>query len=301
MLCCLRRAHKVDCVAQFKNEVQGIIAGIDFLGDVRRVTSKLMSDLHNTYNRCFPLRVKYVSQKCMQNQLITSGILNSIKTRSQYLKLCKLGLIGPQLYHKYRNRLNSVIQQAKKNYFINTFNSCQSNIKKTWSVIKQLLAKESKSSTIKSILVNNVEITETSEIASHFNDFFADIAHTLNSQLPPSDRSPYHTVVNNNVSSAFFRLASISEVNSIIQNLKNTSKNVNEVPVWLFKNIRTILAEPITKLINSSISSGVFPECLKCARIVPIFKKGKPTNMSNYRPIAILPTISKIFKKNHNK
>ena len=68
------RAHKADCIAQFKNEVQSIITGVDFFGDVERVTSKLMSDLHNTYNGCFPVRVKYVSQKRIQNQWITSGI-----------------------------------------------------------------------------------------------------------------------------------------------------------------------------------------------------------------------------------
>ena len=65
--------------------------------------------------------------------------------------------------------------------------------------------------------------------------------------------------------------------------------------------MHTVLAEPITKLINSSTSSEVFHECLKCARIVPIFKKGEPTNMSKYRPIAILPTISKIFEKIINR
>ena len=146
-------------------------------------------------------------------------------------------------------------------------------------------------------MVKNTEITENADITEYFNNFFADIAQTLDTQLPPVDQSPYHTVLSNNVSSAFFRPTTASEVGTIILNLKNTSNKINEMPVWLFKTLRGILAEPLSKLINSSISSGVFPECLKCAKIVPIFKKGEPTNMSNYRPIALLPTLSKVFEK----
>ena len=55
--------------------------------------------------------------------------------------------------------------------------------------------------------------------------------------------------------------------------------------------------EPITYLINESLTSGVFPSELKLARVVPIFKSGDPSLLTNYRPISVLSFFSKIFEK----
>ncbi len=57
----------------------------------------------------------------------------------------------------------------------------------------------------------------------------------------------------------------------------------------------------ITKLINKSIATGIFPNQLKLAKVFPIFKGGTKENPSNYRPISILPTLSKLFEKHVNK
>ena len=50
-------------------------------------------------------------------------------------------------------------------------------------------------------------------------------------------------------------------------------------------------------LINLSFNTGIFPDPLKIARITPIYKKGEKTNPSNYRPIASLPPLSKIYER----
>ena len=50
-------------------------------------------------------------------------------------------------------------------------------------------------------------------------------------------------------------------------------------------------------LINKSIDNGIFPNCLKLANILPIHKKGDTDNLNNYRPIALLPVLSKVFEK----
>ena len=57
------------------------------------------------------------------------------------------------------------------------------------------------------------------------------------------------------------------------------------------------ILKPITSLFNKSINTGIFPSLLKTAKIVPIFKKGDNDNVNNYRPIALLPTLSKIWEK----
>jgi retron-type reverse transcriptase len=57
------------------------------------------------------------------------------------------------------------------------------------------------------------------------------------------------------------------------------------------------MVTPITKLFNECIESCIFPDCLKIALIIPVFKKGNTTDPGNYRPISLLPIISKIWEK----
>ena len=58
-----------------------------------------------------------------------------------------------------------------------------------------------------------------------------------------------------------------------------------------------MITKPITHLINISIKEGIFPDDLKMAKITPIYKKGERSDPGNYRPISILPTLSKIIEK----
>ena len=55
--------------------------------------------------------------------------------------------------------------------------------------------------------------------------------------------------------------------------------------------------EALINCINKSIETGYFPDSLKEANITPIFKKDDPLDKSNYRPVSILPLISKLFER----
>ena len=65
----------------------------------------------------------------------------------------------------------------------------------------------------------------------------------------------------------------------------------------LLKTLRPILVSPVTIVINQSLNSGIFPDKLKLAKVIPIHKKDKKEDVENYRPISLLPAISKIFEK----
>ena len=69
----------------------------------------------------------------------------------------------------------------------------------------------------------------------------------------------------------------------------------------ILKMAAGVLASSITSLINKSIDSSCFPSQLKIAKIFPIHKSGPKSDPSNYRPISILPTISKLFERHINK
>jgi hypothetical protein len=82
---------------------------------------------------------------------------------------------------------------------------------------------------------------------------------------------------------------------SQIQSKWSAGFDCNPTNVMKFSIIHT--AEPISRIINKSFSTGIFPEKLKIAKICPIFKNGEKCLFSNYRPISILPSFSKIFEK----
>ena len=79
----------------------------------------------------------------------------------------------------------------------------------------------------------------------------------------------------------------------------NKSCGPDLLPAKILKLTAIIIAEPLTKLFNKSLQSGVYPTLWKHANIKPIFKnKGSPSDTTNYRPISLLPCLSKVFEKN---
>jgi hypothetical protein len=75
-----------------------------------------------------------------------------------------------------------------------------------------------------------------------------------------------------------------------------TATGVDKISVKLMKLGKISLLSPITKIINMSIDSGIFPNRLKEAQVTPLFKKNDPFLKSNNRPVSILPIPSKVLK-----
>ena len=69
------------------------------------------------------------------------------------------------------------------------------------------------------------------------------------------------------------------------------------IPVFIYKILDSIIFPTVSLLFNNSVSEGIFPECFKTVKIIPIFKSGDSNYTVNYRPISMLPFLSKIFEK----
>jgi len=74
-------------------------------------------------------------------------------------------------------------------------------------------------------------------------------------------------------------------------------KGVDDISPVIAVSALASIAHPLSEIINCSFSTGVFPDALKIAKVVPIFKKGARDEVSNYRPISVLPFFSKFFEK----
>ena len=141
------------------------------------------------------------------------------------------------------------------------------------------------------------ELISDSEVASGLNSFFCGVADSLDRRLPVSDHNPSAYYSNACSNSIFFPPISNFECINLISQLKITKNSIKEIPVKIFIALKEVLSYPLTKMINLSLQTGIFPDSLKVARLTPIFKSGDMTDPANYRPIASLPFISKLFER----
>ena len=95
-----------------------------------------------------------------------------------------------------------------------------------------------------------------------------------------------------------FECVGVSQVEKVMQNLasKNSSGHDGISALFLMK-IFAIITPPLTHIVNQSLSTGIFTDRLKIAKVIPLFKKGDQHILDNYRPISLLPVISKVFEK----
>ena len=89
----------------------------------------------------------------------------------------------------------------------------------------------------------------------------------------------------------------VNEIKSVIASHSNSAAGYDEMPASIMKQLINYYAEPMTHLINQSISQGIFHEQLKLAKVLPIFKCEDEQLVQNYRPISILPFFLKFLKR----
>ena len=212
-------------------------------------------------------------------------------------------------YKLYRNKTRNLIRNAKRTHFTDSIETSKS----TSSIWKHLSA-INKGTTSNAnnlpdeIFIDNVLVSDSNEIASKLNEYFSSIARILDNASTSStepDLTKLEDFVNNKVPDAtYFNIPYITteQVLSVINDL-DASKAIglDGIGPKIIKLAADSLSPVITDLINKSIDSGSFPSQMKNAKVFPIYKGGQKSDPSNYRPISILPTISKIFEKHVNK
>ena len=143
------------------------------------------------------------------------------------------------------------------------------------------------------------KVNGTKVIADHFNSFFQQIGTNMASKIPKVNEYKFKAYFTNNTNTHFkFKLIDKHYVTHIIKKLNcKTSFGYDGLSTKLLKQLEPILSGPISLIVNQSLKTGIFPDKLKLAKITPIFKKGNKHICENYRPISVLPAISKIFEK----
>ena len=267
-----------------------------FSDNINSTTSKFIENIDQMYRESFPKKTKFVSKRTKQNPWITEEVLKLINYKSLYFKLLQLGLVTHAENNRIKNRIQRIVQKCKDNYYEKSFEKCKSDPKRTWKIIKKLAHLDKENHEIEKLKFNNQEYSDELEIANAFNNYFNGVAQNLVANLGSNQINPLSSL-NSNINSFFLSPVTSAEVSKLIINLKAKKCSIDSCPVKILKLIHPLISPTLSKIIDQSLQSGTFPNCLKHATITPIFKDGDREEVSNYRPISVLSTYSKLFEK----
>ncbi|XP_065568927.1 uncharacterized protein LOC136032585 [Artemia franciscana] len=141
---------------------------------------------------------------------------------------------------------------------------------------------------------NGLPTKEPEEICNAVSKHFANIGVDLSSRIVSSDDDPpleFFMMTPIDIS-MYMRPFSRDEVEKIIFGMKNTSAGSDSLNLLVLKIAFPYVADILTSLINLCLKQGTFPDCLKIAKITPVFKGGNKNDIGNYQPISVLPVIS---------
>lgn len=280
-----------------------------YLENIENTSNKyntFLDKLMAIYNTCFPmitLKNKNTNNSQHIKPWISKGLLTSIKTKNHLYMLNTRERDSKEWcsYIKYKNTLNSLLRKSKQNYYNNLLEKCKNDIKTTWRILNSSLSKRRKQNVFQKVFHDGTKaITDTNIIAEKFNNFFISIAGTLANSIPVSGKNfKDYLKPDRKCNKAMFLYATNpQEILKIVKNLKySQSTGFDNISTQVVKHSINYLSDPLSHIFNSSMQTGVVPDQLKIAKVIPLYKSGDKSEFSNYRPISLLPIFSKILEK----
>ena len=250
---------------------------------------------------------------------LRKAIMKRSELKTKYLK--QKTKESCQRFAKQRNYCSRLYKKERKKYYDNLDLKNITDNKKFWSTIKPFFSEKSINYSKINLVENNEVISDDSKLATCFSNFFKDAVTNLNIQNDETNLSstsnlsdpldiaikkfenhPSITAIRNNVNlSSKFNFNNI-EVSNILKEIsvldKNKNGTFNNIPAKCLKETSNECAPFLARIWNEEvIGLNNFPKDLKLADVTPIFKKDNATQVKNYRPVSVLPTVSKIFER----
>ena len=275
----------------------------------------------NVLNKYAKVKKRYI--RANNAPFMTRPLIKAIMNRSRFKnRLLKHPNKENELrYKKQRNYCVKLLKREKKAYFSSLNINSISNSKMFWKTIKPFFSEKNVTNN-KIILVEDENIiSDDTKVGDIMNTYFSNVVSQLDIQGYKNNKYTHITEfdellntvnkfkshpsikkIKQNIQiteSFFFTIPNIPQTQIEIDKLnKNKPTTENNIPSKILKTNSDICAPVITNIYCQSINKGIFPLYLKQAEITPCHKKGTTTLKENYRPVSILPTVSKIFERN---
>lgn len=193
-------------------------------------------------------------------------------------------------------KLQNEKSASKRNYYGNLL--ANGDQKTAWRVINDALGKQASRTHPNELCVNGRSTKDLNEICQLFNDFFCDVGPNLAATIN-SDRNinKFGTItpLRWNI---YLRPTTAAETTILINELNSKkASGPDNIPVTFVKTHFNIFSLLLADVFNEMLETGNFPQCLKIAKVIPVYKSGDTKDPSNYRPISCLSVLDKIIEK----
>ena len=302
------RNLSTDNITKFNNALSNIDwNAVTQQNDPNNAYDQFMEIYNTQKDLHFPLKTKRFNKlKHKISPWITKGILVSLKTKTKlYNKMIKLKneaskILAKENYHIYERTYKKVVKLAKSLHWQNKFEQSKHDIKLTWTNINTMLNRKNNKSSFPDYFTHNNTTFHTPDIiAEEFNNFYVNIGPDLANKIPVHNKNALDFMPHYDIPNTFFLSPTTpQEVISILGRMKpKCSTGLDDISPKLLKHTAPSIAKPLSHIINLSFQYGSVPTNMKKAKVLPFYKNDNPHLFKNYRPISILPAVSKILER----
>ena len=278
---------------------------IDLFSDVDDKIETWNTLFTDVVNKHIPLVTRRVKNKQLPGWM-TRDILQQICVRDKLKARAKNNVLARTMYKRVRNNVVKLISNSKSNYFKEKILENKSNTRNLWKLLKQTAPIKASSKTPTAIKVNEEHLTDPVKIADAFNEYFTSLNVTSG---PPEglvttqyelDALLHSFVESRTQDEVEFCIPPITR-EIIEKDLKrippNKATGLDGISIRVLKEALPVIIPSLAHMYNASISQGVFPATFKKAKVTPLHKKDSKDERSNYRPISVLPILSKPLER----
>jgi hypothetical protein len=292
----------------FKNEIQKSLSSLPYshFYESNSMYKDLFGVILHSFNKNFKLRTisgSKVTTKAKFSEWATVGIHRSRKRLYELYGERELNRNAGFLDYvrNYSKIFKKVCLTAKANFINSKLKVSDNKVKTVWNIINREAGKCKSRITQVNIVSDTQQVVSNADVASAFEDYFSNVA--LNTTQCLQSSSPQaHSLLCANIKKCknMFEFEFVDS-EKIVKTFKSLNLKKTEdlwgTSVAVISHIIEVIAPYLALIYNNSVSEGVFPDLMKCSKVIPLFKSGESSDLTNYRPISILPVLSKVYEK----
>ena len=264
--------------------------------DPNEKTNRLVNFIVESVNKCST--VKQTSREKNKKSWINQAAIERSRFKNNFYGELLQDPDNEQLKSAYKQivKENKAFNRKTKIEFQRSrLKNCNGNASKIWKLVKEDFNMNGSVAPSR-LKLNNQIVTDSSTIAKTFEDSFKQVWSSIHEQQAAL---PNPALLGDRSGVTFEPEPTTSaEVLKIIQSLDcKKAKGLDSISVRTVKEVGSYIAAPFADLFNSSLLQGIFPDQFKLGKITAVHKKGSRLDVNNYRPVTVLPVLSKIIEK----